>query len=63
MGSDEIQFVEHGSRRFGFVHILDKLAEVYVLNGEPQKATGDADFTSIASVLLYGLLSLLERTC
>lgn len=39
MGSDEIQFVEHGSRRFGFVHILDKLAEVYVLNGEPQKAT------------------------
>ncbi|WP_295750657.1 O-antigen ligase family protein [Undibacterium sp.] len=38
MSAAEIAAVEHMSRRFGFVHILNKLAEVYALNGQPQKA-------------------------
>lgn len=38
MAQDEIAYVERWSRRFGFVHILNKLAEVYVLNGQPQQA-------------------------
>lgn len=38
MSVQEIAFVEKMSHRFGFVHVLNKLAEVYVLNGQPQKA-------------------------
>jgi O-antigen ligase len=38
MSAGEIAAVEHMSGRFGFVHILNKLAEVYALNGQPQKA-------------------------
>lgn len=38
MAQEDIKFVEEGSRRFGFVHILNKLAEVYVLNGRPKEA-------------------------
>jgi O-antigen ligase len=38
MSVDEIAFVERMSQRFGFVHVLNKLAEVYVLNGQPVKA-------------------------
>lgn len=38
MSKEDIEFVEQGSRRFGFVHILNKLAEVYVLNGRQQDA-------------------------
>lgn len=33
MSEAEIQFVEKASHRFGYVHILDKLAQVYCLNG------------------------------
>lgn len=33
MSPDEIKFVEVVSHRFGYVHILSKLAEVYALNG------------------------------
>ncbi|MBC3880838.1 O-antigen ligase C-terminal domain-containing protein [Undibacterium sp. LX40W] len=32
MTEDEIRFVEQTSHRFGYVHILSKLAEIYVLN-------------------------------
>jgi O-antigen ligase len=39
MSVEEIDFVERTSRRFGFIHILNKRAEVYVLNGRPQDAT------------------------
>lgn len=39
MSASEIAYVEQWSRRFGFVHILNKLAEVYVLNGSPQRAS------------------------
>lgn len=38
MSAEDIAFVERMSQRFGFVHILNKLAEVYVLNGQPAKA-------------------------
>ncbi|MFX4396823.1 hypothetical protein ABTA35_19665, partial [Acinetobacter baumannii] len=38
MSQDEIAYVEAWTRRFGFVHILNIEAEVYVLNGQPQKA-------------------------
>ncbi|MFZ6750021.1 Wzy polymerase domain-containing protein [Undibacterium sp. Ren11W] len=38
MSAAEIDAVEQMSRRFGFVHILNKLAEVYVLNGQAKKA-------------------------
>jgi O-antigen ligase len=38
MSAEEIQFVEKMSQRFGFVHVLNKLAEVYVLNGQTSKA-------------------------
>jgi hypothetical protein len=38
MSAEEISFVEGMSQRFGYVHVLNKLAEVYVLNGQPQKA-------------------------
>ena len=38
MSVEEITFVERMSQRFGFVHVLNKLAEVYVLNGQPAKA-------------------------
>jgi O-antigen ligase len=38
MSAAEIAAVEHMSRRFGFVHVLNKLAEVYALNGFPKKA-------------------------
>ena len=38
MSAQEIQFVEKMSQRFGFVHVLNKLAEVYVLNGQTNNA-------------------------
>lgn len=38
MRAEEIAFVERLSRRFGYVHVLNKLAEVYVWNGQEQKA-------------------------
>ena len=38
MSVEEIQFVEKMSQRFGFVHVLNKMAEVYVLNGQTSKA-------------------------
>lgn len=38
MSAAEIAAVEHMSLRFGFVHILNKLAEVYTLNGQVSKA-------------------------
>ncbi|MFZ6646235.1 Wzy polymerase domain-containing protein [Undibacterium sp. TJN25] len=38
MSEQEIAFVERTGYRFGFVHILNTMAEVYVLNGQPQKA-------------------------
>jgi hypothetical protein len=38
MSAQEIAFVERMSQRFGFVHVLNKLAEVYALNGQPAKA-------------------------
>lgn len=38
MSVEDIAFVERMSQRFGFVHVLNKLAEVYVLNGQPAKA-------------------------
>jgi len=38
MLAQEIAFVERMSLRFGYVHVLNKLAEVYVLNGQPAKA-------------------------
>ncbi|MBX9900547.1 MAG: Wzy polymerase domain-containing protein [Burkholderiaceae bacterium] len=38
MSAEEIQFVEKMSQRFGFVHVLNKMAEVYVLNGQTSKA-------------------------
>lgn len=38
MSAEEIQFVEKMSQRFGFVHVLNKLAEVYVLNGQTNNA-------------------------
>lgn len=38
MSAQQIAAVERMSQRFGFVHVLNKLAEVYVLNGEPKKA-------------------------
>lgn len=38
MSVQEIAFVEDASRRFGFVHSLNTMAEVYVLNGQPDKA-------------------------
>jgi O-antigen ligase len=38
MSAEEIAYVESWSPRFGFVHILNLQAEVYVLNGQPKKA-------------------------
>lgn len=38
MSEQEIAFVERMGHRFGFVHVLNKLAEVYVLNDQPEKA-------------------------
>ncbi|MFZ6743643.1 Wzy polymerase domain-containing protein [Undibacterium sp. JH2W] len=38
MSAEEIAYMETWSKRFGFVHILNRLAEVYVLNGQPKKA-------------------------
>jgi O-antigen ligase len=38
MAAHEIAAVESMSRRFGFVHVLNKLAEVQVLNGQPEKS-------------------------
>lgn len=38
MRSEEIAFVERLSLRFGYVHVLNKMAEVYVWNGQEQKA-------------------------
>ncbi|MEB0139358.1 Wzy polymerase domain-containing protein [Undibacterium sp. CCC2.1] len=38
MAAADIAYFEYWTPRFGFVHILNKLAEVYVLNGQPQAA-------------------------
>ena len=38
MSAEDIAYVEKWTLRFGFVHIINKLAEIHVLNGEPQKA-------------------------
>lgn len=38
MSSDDIIFFERMSRRFGYVHVLSRMAEVYALNGELAKA-------------------------
>ncbi len=38
MSAQEIAFVERMSRRYGFVHVLNTMAEVYVLNGQPKQA-------------------------
>lgn len=38
MSAETIAYAEHWTPRFGFVHILNKMAEIYVLNGSPQKA-------------------------
>ena len=38
MSANDIAYVEKWTPRFGFVHIINKLAEIDVLNGEPQKA-------------------------
>lgn len=38
MSATEIQFVEKTSHRFGYVHVLDKLAQVYCLNGRTDAA-------------------------
>ena len=38
MSIEEIGYMEKWTPRFGFVHILNKLAEINVLNGEPKKA-------------------------
>jgi hypothetical protein len=38
MSSEDIQFVEKTSLRFGYVHILSKLAEIYALNHRPDAA-------------------------
>ncbi len=38
MSEQEIAFVENAGRRFGFVHVLNTMAEVYVLNGQPKQA-------------------------
>ncbi|WP_422961640.1 Wzy polymerase domain-containing protein [Undibacterium sp. Xuan67W] len=38
MSGVEIAFAERMSHRFGYVHVLSKMAEIYVLNGQPEKA-------------------------
>lgn len=38
MSAETIAYAEHWTPRFGFVHILNKMAEIYVLNGSPKKA-------------------------
>lgn len=38
MSAEELQFVATTSHRFGYVHILDKLAQVYVLNNQMDAA-------------------------
>jgi O-antigen ligase len=38
MSAQDIRYVEQWTPRFGFVHILNKLAEVDVLNGKPKQA-------------------------
>ncbi len=38
MSAEEINYIETWAPRFGFVHILNIEAEVYVLNGQPKKA-------------------------
>lgn len=38
MSAAEIQFVEKAAHRFGYVHILDKLAQVYCLNERTEAA-------------------------
>ncbi|MFZ6653661.1 Wzy polymerase domain-containing protein [Undibacterium sp. TJN19] len=39
MSAEEIAYLEKWGARFGFVHVINKLAEVYVLNGQPKKAS------------------------
>jgi hypothetical protein len=41
MNLSEIQFLERWSLRFGFVHIINKLAEVHALNGMEDAAVRD----------------------
>jgi O-antigen ligase len=36
MSGQELAFAERVSRRFGFVHVLNTLAEMQILNGQPQ---------------------------
>lgn len=38
MAAEQIAYIEKWTPRFGFVHILNKLAEVSVLNGKPEQA-------------------------
>ncbi|MDY7538768.1 Wzy polymerase domain-containing protein [Undibacterium sp. RTI2.1] len=38
MSDTEIAFAERLSHRFGYVHVLSKMAEVYTLNGKPEQA-------------------------
>jgi O-antigen ligase len=38
MSQEEQQFVERMSLRFGFAHVLNKLAEIDALNGKPEQA-------------------------
>ncbi|MCU6434550.1 Wzy polymerase domain-containing protein [Undibacterium sp. Jales W-56] len=39
MLDSDISLAEHTSQRFGYAHFLNKLAEIYVLNGQPEKAS------------------------
>ena len=41
MTPSDIRFLEHWSLRFGFVHIINKLAEVHALNGMEDAAVKD----------------------
>lgn len=38
MSDTDIAFAERMSHRFGYVHVLSKMAEVYTLNGKPEQA-------------------------
>ena len=38
MSAQEISFIENMSHRFGYLHVLNKLAEVYAPNGDPRNA-------------------------
>ncbi|MET3137724.1 O-antigen ligase [Undibacterium sp. GrIS 1.2] len=38
MSDTDIAFAERMSHRFGYVHVLSKMAEIYTLNGKPEQA-------------------------